>query len=65
MMIIYRNKKDTLGNLLLNPNDFDDNLSDIEIPSPGFPPKHKLIQKAKNLQSEYDFFMISCQNPFG
>ncbi|EHE6657817.1 UDP-N-acetylmuramoyl-L-alanine--D-glutamate ligase [Campylobacter jejuni] len=49
-------KKDTLGNLLLNPNDFDDNLSDIEIPSPGFPPKHKLIQKAKNLQSEYDFF---------
>ncbi|EAJ9306087.1 UDP-N-acetylmuramoyl-L-alanine--D-glutamate ligase [Campylobacter coli] len=49
-------KKDTLGNLLLNPNDFDDNLSDIEIPSPGFPPKHKLIQEAKNLQSEYDFF---------
>ncbi|ECO3767485.1 UDP-N-acetylmuramoyl-L-alanine--D-glutamate ligase, partial [Campylobacter jejuni] len=28
----------------------------IEIPSPGFPPKHKLIQEAKNLQSEYDFF---------
>lgn len=49
-------KKDTLGNLLLNPNDFDDNLSNIEIPSPGFPPKHKLIQEAKNLQSEYDFF---------
>ncbi|EOJ1015634.1 UDP-N-acetylmuramoyl-L-alanine--D-glutamate ligase [Campylobacter jejuni] len=48
--------KDTLGNLLLNPSDFNSNLSKLEIPSPGFPPNHKLIQEAKNLQSEYDFF---------
>lgn len=48
--------KDALGNLLLNPSSFNSDLSQLEIPSPGFPPNHKLIQKAKNLQSEYDFF---------
>ncbi|MGH2326884.1 UDP-N-acetylmuramoyl-L-alanine--D-glutamate ligase [Campylobacter taeniopygiae] len=48
--------QDELGNYLLNPKDFDQNSSDLEIPSPGFPPNHALIKKAKNLQSEYDFF---------
>ncbi|MBZ7947744.1 UDP-N-acetylmuramoyl-L-alanine--D-glutamate ligase [Campylobacter sp. RM9929] len=48
--------QDKLGNYLLNPKDFDQNSSDLEIPSPGFPPNHALIKKAKNLQSEYDFF---------
>lgn len=48
--------KDAFGNTLLNPKNFDKNLSQLEIPSPGFPPQHKLIQEAKNLQSEYDFF---------
>ncbi|HDZ5017356.1 TPA: UDP-N-acetylmuramoyl-L-alanine--D-glutamate ligase [Campylobacter jejuni] len=48
--------KDPLGNLLLNPSNFNSKLSQLEIPSPGFPPNHKLIQEAKNLQSEYDFF---------
>ena len=41
----------------LNPSEsFDPNYSNIEIPSPGIPPYHPLIQKAKNLVSEYDYF---------
>jgi len=37
-------------------NEFDAKYSDLEIPSPGIPPHHHLIQKATNLQSEYDIF---------
>ncbi|EAJ6073555.1 UDP-N-acetylmuramoyl-L-alanine--D-glutamate ligase [Campylobacter coli] len=48
--------KDEWGNRLLNPKKFDEKLSELEIPSPGFPPNHTLIKKARNLQSEYDFF---------
>ncbi len=48
--------KDEWGNHLLNPKEFDEKVSELEIPSPGFPPNHNLIKKAKNLQSEYDFF---------
>ncbi len=48
--------KDEWGNRLLNPKKFDEKISELEIPSPGFPPNHTLIKKAKNLQSEYDFF---------
>ncbi|MCX2682841.1 UDP-N-acetylmuramoyl-L-alanine--D-glutamate ligase [Campylobacter sp. MIT 21-1685] len=48
--------EDNFGNKLLPPNEFDPNASELEIPSPGFPPTHFLVQKAKNLQSEYDFF---------
>lgn len=48
--------EDEWGNRLLNPKKFDKKLSELEIPSPGFPPNHTLIKKAKNLQSEYDFF---------
>lgn len=47
---------DNYGNRLLNPESFDENLSQLELPSPGFPPQHKLITKAKNLRSEYDYF---------
>lgn len=42
-------------NNLLPSEMFDSNLSHLEIPSPGFPPKHFLIQNAKNLISEYDY----------
>lgn len=35
---------------------FDPELSDLEITSPGIPPYNPLIQKAKNLISDYDFF---------
>lgn len=48
--------QDEFGNLLLSPSEFRPEESSIEIPSPGFPPHHTLIQKAKNLVSEYDFF---------
>ena len=35
---------------------FDPARSSLEIPSPGIPPHHPLIQKARNLISEYDLF---------
>lgn len=47
---------DEFGNTLLPPNKFEPNLSELEIPSPGFPPNHHLVKMAKNLISEYDFF---------
>ena len=49
--------KDEEGNRLLPPSLFDPDASDVEIPSPGFPPGHPLIRKAKNLISEYDLFL--------
>ncbi|MDR0580178.1 MAG: UDP-N-acetylmuramoyl-L-alanine--D-glutamate ligase [Campylobacteraceae bacterium] len=47
---------DEFGNRLLACDNYDANLSDVDIPSPGFPPNHRLIKKAKHLTSEYDFF---------
>ena len=35
---------------------FDPTRSSLEIPSPGIPPSHLLIQKAHHLMSEYDYF---------
>ena len=49
-------KQDEFGNTLLPVSEFDEKLSELEIPSPGFPKEHPLILRAKNLQSEYDFF---------
>ncbi|WP_297575007.1 UDP-N-acetylmuramoyl-L-alanine--D-glutamate ligase [uncultured Campylobacter sp.] len=49
-------KSDEFGNNLLPPSFFDADKSMIEIPSPGFPPTHNLVKKAKNLISEYDYF---------
>ena len=49
-------KSDEFGNNLLPPSFFDAAKSMIEIPSPGFPPTHNLVKKAKNLMSEYDYF---------
>ena len=37
-------------------SEFNPKYSDIEIPSPGIDPSNNLIQKARNLISEYDFF---------
>lgn len=48
--------EDAFGNALLPPALFDPQTSDMQIPSPGFPPQHTLIQQAKNVVSEYDFF---------
>lgn len=41
---------------------FDPENSDVEIPSPGIAPSNPLIKKAKNLESDYDFF--APQMPF-
>jgi len=48
--------KDKDGYLVKPSSEFNENYSDLEIPSPGIPPNNKLIQKAKNLISEYDYF---------
>lgn len=47
---------DEEGNLLKPVSEFDTGAFTHEIPSPGFPPYHPLIQKASHLISEYDFF---------
>lgn len=49
-------KEDEYGNKLLPPSFFDASKSDLEIPSPGFPPHHTLVKQARNLISEYDYF---------
>ncbi|MDR0666451.1 MAG: UDP-N-acetylmuramoyl-L-alanine--D-glutamate ligase [Campylobacteraceae bacterium] len=50
------NSRDEFGNRLLMSDSYDADISDVDIPSPGFLPNHKLIKKAKHLTSEYDFF---------
>jgi len=47
---------DKYGNKLLPPSQFDPEKSKLEITSPGIPPTHPLIKKAKNLISELDYF---------
>ena len=44
---IEKIRTDEFGNRLLNPREFDPQNSELEIPSPGFPPRHKLVQKRK------------------
>lgn len=44
------------GNKVNPISEFDTRDFTHEIPSPGFPPSHPLIQKATHLISEYDFF---------
>jgi UDP-N-acetylmuramoylalanine--D-glutamate ligase len=47
---------DKYKNKLLPPKEFNPQKSTLEITSPGIPPSHPLIQKAKNLISEFDYF---------
>ncbi len=47
---------DDAGNRLRPASEFDPRYSDLEIPSPGIPPKHPLIAAARHLKGEYDFF---------
>jgi UDP-N-acetylmuramoylalanine--D-glutamate ligase len=47
---------DEEGNLLKPIQEFDTRAFTHEIPSPGIPPIHPLIQNASHLISEYDFF---------
>lgn len=53
---------DEEGNQLKPVSEFDTRVFTHEIPSPGFPPSHPLIQSASHLTSEYDFF--APQMPF-
>ncbi|WP_297442528.1 UDP-N-acetylmuramoyl-L-alanine--D-glutamate ligase [Sulfurimonas sp.] len=48
--------RDANGSLVRPASKFDAELSDLEITSPGIAPHNPLIQKAKNLISEYDYF---------
>ena len=54
---------DEYTNALLPVADFDPNRSQLEIPSPGFPPHHPLVVKARNIMSEYDFFAPKMPHP--
>ncbi len=49
--------KDEFGNDLLPVSEFDAQKSELEVPSPGFPRTHELVQNSKNLISEYDYFL--------
>ncbi len=47
---------DKRGNTFHPSDAFDPQAQDIEVTSPGIPPSHPLIQKAKHVVSEYDLF---------
>ena len=47
---------DKLGNEFHPSENFNPEVMDLEVTSPGIPPSHPLIQKAKHLVSEYDLF---------
>ncbi|WP_456488152.1 UDP-N-acetylmuramoyl-L-alanine--D-glutamate ligase [Caminibacter pacificus] len=47
---------DKYGNKLLPSSLFKPEKSKLEITSPGIPPSHELIKKAKNLISEFDYY---------
>ncbi len=50
---------DEMGNHLYPSSAFDANKSQLEVTTPSLPPHHPLIQRAKNLHSEYDYFADS------
>jgi len=48
---------DEMDNTIYPSSMFDPDNSSLEITTPSLPPKHPLIQKARNLLSEYDYFL--------
>jgi len=54
---VHKPFTDSEGNQVKPSDAFDPRYSDLEIPSPGIPPNHPLIQKACHLVSEYDLFL--------
>jgi len=48
---------DDMGNHILPSHLFDPAASQLEVTTPSLPPKHPLIQSAKHLLSEYDYFL--------
>lgn len=55
---------DDEGNRIRPTDEFDARCFDLEIPSPGIPPSHPLIKKARHLVSEYDLFLSQNHPPF-
>lgn len=51
--------QDENGAIIKPSNEFNPELSELEITSPGIPPSNPLITEAKNLISEYDLFKES------
>ena len=51
--------RDKDGFMVKPSGEFSAKYSSVEIPSPGIPPSNPLINKAKNLISEYDYFAKS------
>ncbi|MCV6607014.1 MAG: UDP-N-acetylmuramoyl-L-alanine--D-glutamate ligase, partial [Campylobacterales bacterium] len=43
-------------NVMMPMIEFDETKSILEVPSPGIPPTHPMVRRAKNLISEYDLF---------
>jgi len=62
---------DGMGNHIYPSTMFDPDKSELEVTTPSLKPKHPLIQKAKHLLSEYDYFLgndsdaIGTQHPTG
>jgi len=54
---------DEIGNQILPSHLFDPDASQLEVTTPSLPPKHPLIQNAKNLLSEYDYFLGGQECP--
>ncbi|SFV59823.1 UDP-N-acetylmuramoylalanine--D-glutamate ligase [hydrothermal vent metagenome] len=55
---------DENNNTIKPSSEFNPDESTLEITTPSLPPKHTLIQKAKNLLSEYDYFSLrQAQGP--
>jgi UDP-N-acetylmuramoylalanine--D-glutamate ligase len=52
---------DNMGNTINPSSMFDPEKSKLEVTTPSLPPKHPLIQKAKHLLSEYDYFLNNEQ----
>lgn len=50
---------DENSNTIKPSKEFNPNDSSLEVTTPSLPPKHPLIQSAKNLLSEYDYFLGS------
>ncbi|MEA1879513.1 MAG: UDP-N-acetylmuramoyl-L-alanine--D-glutamate ligase [Campylobacterota bacterium] len=50
---------DENNNTIKPSKEFNPEESDLEVTTPSLPPQHPLIQSAKNLMSEYDYFLSS------
>ena len=48
---------DENNNTIRPSHEFNPDKSSLEVTTPSLPPKHPLIQRAKNLMSEYDYFL--------